>query len=365
MRVAVVLEQCWHRVPGGTALAALRQVEAVAEHPDAVEQVGVAARHGDPPRPAYRPSIPVEHLPLPRRLLYESWHRARWPKVQRATGPVDAIHATGYAVPPASAPLLATMHDLAWRHDPGNFTKNGVMFFESGLKRVVADANLVLCPSQATLEDCAAAGIERERLRRIPWGMTVTEVEPDEVERARKSYGLDEGRYILFVGTVEPRKNLPRLLDAVSRLPHDDVTLAVVGPPGWGDALGPKADELGDRVKLVGFVAPRDLPALYAGAAVMCYPSLVEGYGLPVAEALGCGAPVVTSKGTATEELVAGGVGLAVDPTDADAIAGALAQVLDDDDLADRLRAAGRARAAETPWEVTASMTIAAYREVT
>jgi len=96
----------------------------------------------------------------------------------------------------------------------------------------------------------------------------------------------------------------------------------------------------------------------------MCYPSLVEGYGLPVAEALGCGAPVVTSKGTATEELVAGGAGLAVDPTDADAIAGALAEVLDDDDLADRLRAAGRARAAETPWEVTASMTIAAYREV-
>jgi glycosyltransferase involved in cell wall biosynthesis len=364
MRVAVVLEQCWHRVPGGTALAALRQVEAVTAA-GGVEQVGVAARHGGPPRPAYRPSIPVEHLALPRRLLYEAWHRAKWPKVQKATGPVDVIHATGYAVPPASAPLVATMHDLAWRHDPGNFTKNGVMFFESGLKRVIDDASLVLCPSQATLDDCADAGIERERLRRIPWGMTVTDVDPDDVLRARKAYGLEAGRYILFVGTVEPRKNLPRLLDAMGRLPHDDVTLAVVGPPGWGDALGRRADELGDRVKLTGFVAPRDLPALYAGAAVMCYPSLTEGYGLPVAEALGCGAPVVTSKGTATEELVAGGAGLAVDPTDPDAIAGALAEVLDDEDLADRLRAAGRARAAETPWEVTASMTIAAYREVT
>ena len=165
MRVAVVLEQCWHRVPGGTALAALRQVEAVTEA-GGVDQVGVAARHSSPPRPAYRPSIPVEHLALPRRVLYESWHRARWPKVERATGPVDAIHATGYAVPPASAPLVSTMHDLAWRHDPGNFTKNGVMFFESGLKRVVEDAALVLCPSQATLDDCAAAGIGHERLRR-------------------------------------------------------------------------------------------------------------------------------------------------------------------------------------------------------
>jgi glycosyltransferase involved in cell wall biosynthesis len=361
LRAAVVLEQCWHRVPGGTALAALRQVEAVTAA-GGVDQVGVAARHGEPPRPAYRPSIPVRHLPVPRRLLYETWHRARFPKVERATGPVDVIHATGYAVPPRSAPLVATMHDLAWRHDPANFTRNGVLFFEAGLARVVADADLVLCPSLATLEDCVAAGIDKDRLRHVPWGMRITDVDPDEVARVRTAYGLT-GRYVLFVGTVEPRKNLPRLLDAVSRLPQTDVTLAVVGPPGWGDALGPRADALGDRVKLVGFVPGGDLDPLYAGASVMCYPSLVEGYGLPVAEALGLGTPVVTSAGTATEELVSGGAGLAVDPTDPDAIAGALARVLDDDDLADRLRAAGRARAADTTWEGTATMTIAAYRD--
>ena len=261
MRVAVVLEQCWHRVPGGTALAALRQVEAVTEA-GGVDQVGVAARHSSPPRPAYRPSIPVEHLALPRRVLYESWHRARWPKVERATGPVDAIHATGYAVPPASAPLVSTMHDLAWRHDPGNFTKNGVMFFESGLKRVVEDAALVLCPSQATLDDCAAAGIGHERLRRIPWGMTVTDVDADEVERAKRSYGLD-GRYILFVGTVEPRKNLPRLLEAVARLPHEDVTLAVADPDwrvvgGWWPSVrhAPPDVSVSDRHVLCGHVHP-------------------------------------------------------------------------------------------------------------
>jgi glycosyltransferase involved in cell wall biosynthesis len=363
MRAAVVLEQCWHRVPGGTALAALAQVQAVTAA-GGVEQVGVAARHGDPPRPAYRPSIEVRHLPVPRRVLYETWHRMGWPKVQRVTGPVDVIHATGYAVPPRSAPLVATMHDLAWRHDPGNFTRNGVLFFEAGLKRVVDDADLVLCPSQHTLDDCIRAGVERERLRHVPWGITTTDVDPDEVARVRRTYGLT-GRYVLFVGTVEPRKNLPRLLEAIAKLPHEDVTLAVVGPPGWGDALGGRAEALGERVKLVGFVPGGDLPPLYAGASVMCYPSLVEGYGLPVAEALGHGTPVVTSKGTATEELVSGGAGLAVDPTDADAIAGALAEVLDDEGLADRLRAAGRARAADTTWESTATMTIAAYDEVT
>ncbi|HEY8525519.1 MAG TPA: glycosyltransferase family 1 protein [Acidimicrobiales bacterium] len=362
MRVGVVLEQCWHRVPGGTALAALEQVRAVAEL-GGVEQVGVAARHRELPPEPFRPVIPVRHLPLPRRLLYETWHRARWPRVERATGPVDVIHATGYAVPPRSRPLLATVHDVAWRHDPGNFTRNGVLFFEAGLRRVIADADRVLCPSQATLNDCADAGIERSRLRRIPWGMTSRDVSPAEVERVRRAYGLDR-RYVLFVGTQEPRKNLGRLLDAVARLPHDDVVLAVVGPRGWGEALAPRAAALGDRVRLVGFVPAADLGPLYAGAAVLCYPSLVEGYGLPVAEALGHGAPVVTSKGTATEELVADGAGLTVDPTDTDAIAGALAQVLDDDDLADRLRRAGRARAAATTWETTARLTVAAYEEV-
>jgi glycosyltransferase involved in cell wall biosynthesis len=286
-----------------------------------------------------------------------------WPRVERATGPVDLIHATGYAVPPRSRPLLVTLHDLAWRHDPANFTRNGVLFFEAGLRRVEADADLVLCPSQATLDDCVAAGIERRRLRRIPWGITSHQVDPDEIERVRRTYGL-AGRYILFVGTVEPRKNLPRLLDAVARLPQQDVTLAVVGPPGWGPDLGPKAEALGDRVNLIGFVPNGDLGPLYAGASVMCYPSLVEGYGLPVAEALGHGAPVVTSKGTATEELVADGAGIAVDPTDVDAIAGAVAEVLDDDELARRLRRAGLARAAQTTWHDTAERTIAAYDEV-
>jgi O-antigen biosynthesis alpha-1,3-mannosyltransferase len=169
---------------------------------------------------------------------------------------------------------------------------------------------------------------------------------------------------VLFVGTLEPRKNLPRLLEAMTRLPHDDVALAVAGPVGWGDALG-KAEEparkLGDRLKLLGFVAPDDLAPLNKGAAVVCYPSLWEGYGLPVAEALAQGAPVVTSAGTATEELVTGGAGVAVDPYDPDAIAGAVARVLDDFDHAEQLRQAALERAAERTWAATAAQTIAAY----
>jgi glycosyltransferase involved in cell wall biosynthesis len=362
MRAAVVIEQCWHRVPGGTASAVIEQVAAVAGT-GAVEQVGVAARHDGPPPEAWRPAIPVRHLPLPRLALYRTWHRWRWPAVERATGPVDVVHATGYAIPPRTAPLVVTMHDVAWRRDPSMFTRNGVRFFEAGLRCTIADADLVLCPSQATLDDCAAAGISRDRLRLVPWGMTTVDVSDDEVAAVRERYEVP-GRYVLSVSTLEPRKNLARLVEAFARLPHDDVTLVVVGPEGWGESLGPEAAALGDRVRLAGFVPRSQLAPLYRGASVVCYPSLWEGYGLPVAEAMGAGAPVVTSAGTATEELVAGGAGLAVDPLDVDAIAGAIASVLDDGELADRLRAAGRARAESTTWAATAAATVAAYQEV-
>jgi glycosyltransferase involved in cell wall biosynthesis len=363
MRVAVVLEQCWHRVPGGTALAALRQVDAVAAT-GAVEQVGVAARHRRPPAEPWRPSIPVRQLPLTRRILYESWHRLRWPGVDRATGPVDVVHATGYAVPPRHAPLVVTLHDLAWRRDPSMFTPRGVRLFEGSLRRARDDADLVLCPSLATLEDCVAAGIERDRLRHVPWGIAAERATDEAVAAVRARYGL-AGRYVLFVGTLEPRKNLSGLLHAVRQLPQSDVLLAVAGPDGWGpDRLSQLGDDLRDRVKPLGFVPPRDVGPLNRGAAVVCYPSLWEGYGLPVAEALAQGAAVVTSRGTATEELVAGGAGIAVDPRDPDAIAGAIARVLDDAGLAASLGDAALARAAERTWEQTARLTIAAYQTV-
>jgi glycosyltransferase involved in cell wall biosynthesis len=386
--VAVVLEQCWHRVPGGTARAALEQVEAVqelgqphsrdqesvgdrgsgdqddqAEDPDPVDQIGVAAWHRRPPREPWQPTVKVSHLKLPRRAMYDAWHRYRRPPVEWATGPVDVIHATGYAIPPRTRPLVVTLHDLAWRRDPSNFTPRGVRFFEAALRRTSEEADLVLCPSKATLDDCVAAGIEPARLRHIPWGIDADLADDASVEAVRQRYGLS-GRYVLFVGTLEPRKNLRRLLDAVRRLPQRDVTLAIAGPVGWGDALGDSAGDMRERVRLLGFVAPEELAPLNRGAAVVCYPSLWEGYGLPVAEALAQGAPVVTSKGTATEELVAGGAGLAVDPHDPDAIAAAIARVLDDDDLVATLWAAARARAAERTWEATARLTVEAYRFV-
>ena len=363
MRVAVTFEQCWHEVPGGTARAAIDQVAAIVRG-GAVELVGVAARHRQSPPSPWEPPIPVRQLPLPRLAMYEGWHRVGRPRVQRATGAVDVIHATGVAVPPRSAPLVVTVHDLAVLHDPSTFTRRGVSFLRTAIDRTRRRADLVLCSSRATLDDCMANGFAAERLRLVPLGVDPLAVDDESAERVRRVYGLPQ-RYVLSVGTMEPRKNLARLLDAFARIDgHDDVGLVLVGPTGWGDDLSARVAALGHRVRAVGFVPAADLPALYAESTVFCYPSLLEGFGLPVLEAMAQGAPVVTSAGTATEELVADGGGVAVDPRDPAAIATAIEQMLDAPEAARRMGERGREIAAGYTWDRTAQLTVAAYREL-
>ena len=359
MRVAVTLEQCWHRVPGGTAVSAIEsaravQAEAGGPGPGRVELVGVAAHHRYPPVVSFRPSIEVQQLPVPRPALYEAWHTLRWPPVQQATGAVDVVHATTIIVPPRSAPLVVTVHDLAFLHEPTHFTRRGLRFFRRGLELVRRDADLVLCPSTVTLEDCARAGIARDRLRLVPWGVHVEPATGAQVEELRLRRGLDRP-YVLFVGTFEPRKNLRRLIRAFDQI-DDRYDLVMAGPAGWGDDVAPPSS----RSIALGFVSTAELRALYAGAAAFVFPSLREGFGLPVLEAMAQGAPVVTSKGTATEE-VAGGAAVLVDPYDVDDLARGIAEAIDRrQELAD----ASHGRAKAMTWSANAAATLDAYREV-
>jgi glycosyltransferase involved in cell wall biosynthesis len=363
LRVAVALEQLWHDVPGGTATSALGQARALQARHD-LELIGVAARHEGPPAPAFRSPIPVEHLGLPRLALYETWHRLRWPRVERATGPVDVIHATGVAVPPASAPLVVTVHDLAPVHHPEMFTAKGRAFFAAAHRLARRDADLVLVPSEATRADCEAQGFPADRLRVVPWGVHVPAAPPtaQEVETVRRRHGLPEG-YLLHVGTIEPRKGIPTLLDALARLDRPDVHLALAGPSGWHEDLGAAVALVAERCHLLGFVPAEDLPALYAGAAAFCYPSVLEGFGLPVLEAMAQGAPVVTSAGSAMAEVV-GEAGLLVPPGQPSDLADAIGGLLDDPAGASRLGDAGRERARTFTWQRTADLTAAAYHEV-
>lgn len=361
MRVALTLEQCWHRVPGGTATSILELARALAARGD-VELHGVAARHSGPPASAFVPPVPVAHLPLPRLALYEAWHALRRPRVESATGPVDVVHATAVAVPGTVAPLVVTVHDLAFLAEPGHATRHGLRFFRRGLDLTRRHAQLVLVPSEATAVECEEAGIDRERIRVVPWGVTPREVDDAQRVELRSRHGLDRP-YVLFVGTVEPRKNLPRLVEAMARLERTDVELVLVGAEGWNEDLAALLARLPDRVRTLGFLAPEALAPLYDGAAVVAYPSLREGFGLPVLEAMAQGAPVLTSIGTATEE-VAGDAGVLIDPTSVDAIADGLDRILGDHAFASDLGRRARARAAEFTWARTAELTVAAYREV-
>jgi len=364
LRIAFTLEQCWHRVPGGTAVAALELASALAERPG-LELVGVAARHRDPPPEQWRPPVAVRHLALPRVALYESWHYLRRPLVEAATGPVDVIHATGIVMPPPTKPVVLTVHDLAYLDYPELFTRQGLRFFRRALDLALRDASLVLCSSLATLERCREAGFADDRLRHVPLGVRATRATPGDIARVRGVYGLPE-RFILWTGTVEPRKNLAGLIRAFSLL-DTNAALVLVGPPGWNEDIERHLDELPtekrDRVRLLGWVPRGDLEALYAAATVMCFPSLLEGFGFPVVEAMAQGTPVVTSRGTSTEELVSGGAGLLVDPRQPEEIAAALGRVLGDPALASQLGEAGLRRSADYTWARTAELVERTYEE--
>jgi glycosyltransferase involved in cell wall biosynthesis len=357
LRVAVTLEQLWHEVPGGTASSALETVKALQERGD-VEVLGVAARHDTLPPAPWTPTVRMHQLPLPRIALYESWHALRWPPVQRATGPVDVIHATTFAIPPKNAPLVVTVHDLAFLHEPSHFTRHGRRFFRRGLALARRNADVVLVPSQSTLDDCVEAGFDRSRLRLVPHGVAVPAVSAVDVAAFVGTYQLPE-RYVLWCGTLEPRKNVPTLLEAFAKLRRTDpeLGLVLVGPTGWGPA--PVQAQLVRGVRLLGFLPTDQLHAAYAGARAFCYPSLREGFGLPVLEAMAHGVPVVTSQGTAMAEFVGGG-GLLVDPLDANRIAAALEIVLGEKH--DRFAAAALKQSARYTWDDAAALTIDAYR---
>ena len=360
LRVAVTVEQSWHVVPGGIARSTVDLLRALSARDD-LELVGVAARHDHPPDAAFVPPVPVRHLPLPRRVLYETWQLLRFPAVERATGPVDVVHDAGYVVPPSRAPLVSTVHDLMFLRYPRHYTRHALTVFRRGLSLARRHARLVMCPSHATRAACVEAGLDEDRLRLVPWGVDARTVDPGRAGAIRAAYGI-ERPYVLFCGTIEPRKNLGRVLEAFGSIDRDDVDLVLAGPVGWNEDLKAALGRLDGRAHALGWVPPGELDALYEGAALTVYPSLGEGFGFPVLEAMVHGTPVVTSAGGATGE-VADDAAVLVDPHDVGSIADGIARLLGDEALAEKLGAAGRERAAAFTWERSAELAAAVYAE--
>ena len=252
---------------------------------------------------------------------------------------VDVLHCPGHRGPLRShVPVVVTVHDLGVFRHPETFNRWTRSYSQAFLPRLARRASRVIAVSEFTkAEAVELLGLEASRVHVIPHGVA------SPFEPVGPAAG---GDYVLAVGTVEPRKNLIRALLAAERA---EVELRVVGPPGWGDV----------GVDTVGFVNDEELARLYRGAQCLVYPSLYEGFGLPVLEAMACGTPVVTSATGATAE-VAGGAAVLVDPLDVDAIAGGIREAIE---RRGELRNAGLERAAEFTWEDAARRTVEVYRE--
>ena len=366
----MTVEQLWQPVPGGSGTY-IRALAAQLQPREDTVVTGIRARGPEAGSRGLPSAMEVVSSRLPRSLLYEAWGRLRTPPVPRADFelrakvPYDVVHATTWAIPPRSAPLVVTVHDLAFLRTPEHFTPRGVSFFERALKIVRKEADVVIVPSAATLQDCLDAGIGAERLRLIPHGTQPTVVKAEDVAAFRTRRGLHRD-FVLWCGTLEPRKNLPALLRAFEHLlaAGSDLDLVLVGPDGWGSTSDETRRTVSalpaDRVHTLGRLDEDDLELAYAAARVFCFPSLWEGFGMPVLEAMNHGTPVVTSQGTSMAEVSTAGA-LLIDPHDPAAIAEAILRAAGPEH--DSLGRAARINAATYTWQASADLHVAAYRE--
>jgi glycosyltransferase involved in cell wall biosynthesis len=265
-----------------------------------------------------------------------------YPFVLGAAGGLDVLHCPTYYGPLRSrAPLVVTVHDLSVFRHPRAFPRWTRTFVPRFVPLVLRGARRVIAVSEFTRGELVELlGIDERKIR----------VVPNAVEDVFRPEGpTAAGDYVLAVGTLEPRKNLPRLAEAARRVGAE---LRVVGAPGWGEVPL-------DGVRWLGELPDDELARLYRGAAAVAYPSLYEGFGIPIVEAMASGTPVVTSEGGATEEI-AGGAAVLVDPHDPAAIAAGLEEAVA---RRDELRARGLERARAFSWDEVARRTVDVYRE--
>ena len=256
----------------------------------------------------------------------------------------DVLHCPTYRGPSRPArPLVVTVHDLAVLRHPEAFNRWTRTYSPRIVPRVLRAARRIIAVSEFTRRELVdLLSVPEEKIRVVPNAIE---------DEFRRDGPAADGDYVLAVGTLEPRKNLARLVEAVRR---SDVELRVVGARGWGGV-----EVAGNGVHWLGEVSDGELARLYRGALCVAYPSLYEGFGIPVLEAMACGVPVVTTRGTAMEEVAAGAAVL-VDALDPEEIADGIERATAD---RERLVARGLERARSFRWDAIAAATVDVYRE--
>ncbi len=332
-------------------------------------------------RPGLFDDLSGQHLELvsvnmPTRSGRLIWEQTQLPRLLHRLH-IDVLHSPHHHTPVAGrllygarTRLVVTLHDLIFMLLPERYSLARWLYMQTVTRVSARAADAFITPSKTVRDDVIRKlGIRADRVVAIPEAASPDYVpaSPARVEQLRAHYGLPH-RYMLSVGTLEPGKNRTQLLRAMALLRDSgvDCHLVIAGQPAWNHRSDYDLTDqlqLRNRVKFLGYVPALDMPTLYSGALLLVFPSLHEGFGLPILEAMACGVPVVTSNRSATAET-AGDAALLVDPGDAAALAEAMELLLGDAALRADLRARGHAQAAKFSWQRTARETLQQYERV-
>jgi glycosyltransferase involved in cell wall biosynthesis len=378
MRVALNIEQLVHRPPGGIGRYTAELVRLLPD--DDVDLISFVARHrgSTVDRALARFGLDGENgidpvrLLLPRPVLYDTWNVAGVPPLgllHTRLRDVDVVHAPSLAVPPRSGdvPLIVTVHDAAPLVFPDSYPARGRWFHRTGFRAAARRADVVIAPTQAAADEITQrTSIRSDHIQIVPHGVDQGVADDAAVHEVRRALALGDAPYVLWVGTLEPRKNVGMLLSAfravvAAGLPHD---LVLVGSKGWLDTAAEirlPMLALGHRARLTDSLPDRSLQALYHGADLLALPSFHEGFGLPVLEAMAQETAVVCSDIPVLRE-VANDAAVFVPARDVDAWGETLVDLLGDDRQRSRYGAAGRARAEGFTWTRCIDRTRAVYR---
>ena len=345
LRLLLMAEQLRRPAPGGIGTYVRGLIQGLDDlGPDERPGITLVASRRRPgsgePDPLAQLGYPLHAYPLPGPVLTRAWDHG----LLRGSGRVDVVQATSLStMEPGRAALVTTVHDLLWRRVPEAYPPRGRQWHEAALRRALRRSDRFIVPADVVAADLVAAGAAPEAIDVIPMGSD--HLPPPDLEAARallSTMGVD-GPFLLSVGTMEPRKNLPRLVQAYERIRAslpEPWPLVLVGPSGWGERVRPATG-----VVLAGPVSSSELSALYALSRLLVYVPLVEGFGLPPVEAMAVGTPVVASPLPSTA-----GAAYEVDPLDTDSIADGLLTVATGGDQRARLEHLGRRRSSELRW---------------
>jgi len=356
----------------GAAIYVLSLVGALAARPQDVALELLAQRRDLEELRRLAPGAAIRTTGVEQRPRRLAWEHLVLPLRIRRIAP-DLVHGPHYTLPDRLRPPgVVTFHDPTFFTMPEVHERSKIAYFTRMARAGIRRASRVIAVSEYARRGAIEhAGADPDRVDVTPLGVDRSRFRPpadDELtddERERTALGVTDP-YILWVGAIEPRKDVPTLVRAFASLVAEgaDLRLVLAGPRAWGADEAEAAiasSGVSERIALAGYVSERAKVALYRGAAVFAYPSLAEGFGLPVLEAMACGTPVVTTAGSAMEEF-ADGVAEFVAPAEANALASAIRRVVEDPALARELGRLGTARAAEYGWDRTAAATLLSYR---